>query len=206
MQPIGRVMNRSVLRLAVVDAGTACRQQTTELLRKLGHWVDANFLVAQLANLAEARLDAVVVDVASLSIQEVEGLAAQALTNPFPIVTTSSSASDELIDRANARHSFAHLIKPLGDEPLSAAIRIAIDRCGELVALRQEISSTRQSLADRKSIEQAKGILMRSMGNDEAKAFKHMQRLARQSRRPLVEIAYGIIAVGAVTPDAPALQ
>ena len=188
-------MSCSALRLAVVDADETDRRHTIKLLRRLGHWVDVDFEVAQFDDLAQARLDAVFLEVASLSAQEMEGVAAVAVAHPCPMVTMSSSVSDEVIDRANACHSFAHLVKPLGGDSLPVAVQLAVGRCAELRKLREEAQSLRQSLEDRKTIERAKGILMRSMDNDEAKAFKHLQQLARQSRRPLVEIAHGVIAV-----------
>jgi response regulator NasT len=201
-------MNRSSLRLAVLDADEIGRQQTVELLQRLGHWVDIDFDIAQFVGHAQSRLDAVVLEITFLSDQEVEGIAADAVAHACPIVATSSSTSDEVIDKASACHAFAHLVKPFSSDSLSAAVHTAINRCAELSALHEEVVSMRQSLEDRKAIERAKGIVMRSMGNDEAKAFKHMQQLARQSRRPLVEVAYGILAVGGFGPqsDAPASQ
>jgi AmiR/NasT family two-component response regulator len=161
-----------------------------ELLRKLGHWVDVD--VTQFADVARERLDAAILEVSCLSAHEVESIAAGAVADPFPVVTTSSSASNVVIDKAKSCHTFAPLINPLCGDGLSAALHLAVDRCTEMRALRKEVVSTRQSLAERKTVEQAKEIFMRSTGSDEATAYKHMQQLACCSRRPLVEIAYRI--------------
>lgn len=54
-------------------------------------------------------------------------------------------------------------------------------------ALRSEVDSTRQALADRKLIEQAKGLLISGLGLTEPEAFKRIQATARQRNARLVD-------------------
>ncbi len=63
----------------------------------------------------------------------------------------------------------------------------------ELEALRAEVDSTRQALADRKLIEQAKGILISGLGLSEPEAFKRIQTTARQRNARLVDVAQVIV-------------
>ena len=48
-------------------------------------------------------------------------------------------------------------------------------------------------MQDRKLIERAKGILMKRTGQDEAAAFRTLQKLARDKNRKLAQIAEGIV-------------
>lgn len=63
----------------------------------------------------------------------------------------------------------------------------------ELTALRKETQDLRQALEERKTIERAKGILMKLGRLDEPDAFRRLQRLASEKRRKLVDIAQMIV-------------
>jgi response regulator NasT len=66
-------------------------------------------------------------------------------------------------------------------------------RFEEFTILRMEANHYRQSLQDRKLIERAKGILMRTSKIEEHEAFRRMQKAASRSNKKLVEIAQTII-------------
>lgn len=76
---------------------------------------------------------------------------------------------------------------------LAPTIAIAMHRFEQFQALRQEAVDLRQALTDRKSIERAKGILMKKTGLDEPGAFRRLQKLASEKNRKLVEIASMIL-------------
>ncbi|MDP8292483.1 MAG: ANTAR domain-containing protein, partial [Candidatus Orphnella occulta] len=50
-----------------------------------------------------------------------------------------------------------------------------------------------EELASRKILERAKGILMKTQGYTEDDAFRRIQKLAMNTRRPMKEIAEAII-------------
>jgi two-component system, response regulator PdtaR len=104
----------------------------------------------------------------------------------IPIIIVAESATDEAIEAAAVCRPMAYLVKPIRDSELRAAIAISMQRFNEL-------ASMRQSLEDRKIVEQAKGILMRQQGCDEASAFKQLQKLARDHRQKLAAIAQSIV-------------
>jgi AmiR/NasT family two-component response regulator len=53
----------------------------------------------------------------------------------------------------------------------------------------------RQALADRKIIEQAKGILMKLTGADEKDSFRRLQELAAERNQKLIDAAQNIVAL-----------
>ena len=59
--------------------------------------------------------------------------------------------------------------------------------------MRKEAADLRQALQDRKLIERAKGILMKRTGQDEAAAFRSLQKLARDKNRKLAQIAESLV-------------
>ncbi len=111
-----------------------------------------------------------------------------------PIVVLTGLDAPELVDRSIASGVEAFLTKPVDDRQLDAALRVAAARHAELRALQDEVSDARQALADRKVVEQAKGILIRALGIDEPTAFARIQRTARDRNVRLVEVARSIVA------------
>ena len=97
------------------------------------------------------------------------------------------------VRRAEADHVMAYLVKPIKQADLEPAIAIAMRRFEQFQALRKEAADLRQALEDRKTIEKAKGILMKKAGLDEHDAFRRLQKLASDKNQKLVEIARMIL-------------
>ena len=110
-----------------------------------------------------------------------------------PVVILTGLDAPDVLDRSIAAGVLAHLTKPVDDRQLEAALRLAAARAAELEALRAEVDSTRQALADRKVVEQAKGILIRALELSEPDAFARIQATARQRNLRLVDVARAIV-------------
>jgi response regulator NasT len=187
-------MNRP-LRVAVADDELDMREFLDEALRRLGHQVVAVAETGQ--QLVEAcrgeRPDLVITDI---RMPEMDGLdAAQTIYNlrPVPIIVITAHHDGEFVARAQERHVLAFLVKPIDEADLAPAIAIALRRFDEFQALRQENQTLAQALQDRKIIERAKGLLMQQAQLDEAAAFKRLQKLARDQRKKMAEVAQMIV-------------
>ncbi len=66
--------------------------------------------------------------------------------------------------------------------------------CGPLLALRTEINELEAKLEERKQVEKAKWILVKTKGVDEETAHKLLIVRSRAARKKLVEIAELVIA------------
>lgn len=179
------------LKLAIADSDSGTLSTERALLRKMGHDVviNATTVCSLMQESSIDSIDLVIVDISAVSDGDVQAVVELLQQLEVPLVVTSDSVSDEIIERAEACRPLAHLVKPIREQDLKVAVYLALDRFEELKKLRSEASSLRQALADRKIIERAKGVVMRQRGIDEAAAFKHIQHLARDQRVPLVAIA-----------------
>ncbi len=83
----------------------------------------------------------------------------------------------------------AYLVKPIKQADLEPAISIAMRRFEQFQALHKEAASLKQALEDRKTIEKAKGLLMKKANLDEQAAFRRLQKLASDKNKKLIEIA-----------------
>ncbi len=124
-------------------------------------------------------------------LRAAELLAAEGLRRPVVILT--GVEDPHLVDRSVASGVAAYLTKPIDDRQLDAAIRLAAARHAELVALEDEVDRARRSLADRKLVERAKGLLMEALDLSEPEAFARLQRAARNRNVALSVVAAEVI-------------
>jgi len=193
-------MNHTNLQIAIVDVDDAARRNVGALVQGLGHRAHCDFSLPDFAsNPRHDKIDAVIVNISDIADHDVNLVAIGASAHSCLAITTSWTFSMGLLDKLHRCRSFAHLIAPFSSDELLAAISVAVCRCEELNELRREAQAIRQSLEDRKCIERAKGIVMRLMCKDEENAYKHLQTLARQKRRPLVDVALSVIAIDALS-------
>ncbi|MGX6449999.1 ANTAR domain-containing response regulator [Patulibacter sp. S7RM1-6] len=145
-----------------------------------------------------ARDEAPDVYLLDVDLDDADGLELAALLHTEglsrPVVVLTGLDAPELVDRSIASGVDAFLTKPVDDRQLDAALRVAAARHSELAALQAEVSDARQALADRKLVDQAKGVLIRALGIDEPTAFARIQRTARDRNLRLVEVARTIVA------------
>jgi two-component system, response regulator PdtaR len=195
----------TMLRIAVADDEPDMREYFEKILPRLGHQVvsvaeNGHELVEHCRAL---KPDLVITDI---KMPQMDGIAAATAIYrelPIPVILVSAYYDQDLIDRAEANHVLAYLVKPIEQKDLVPAIALARSRFQQFQELRQEAADLRQALEDRKVVERAKGIMMRRANLDEQEAFSRLQHLSREQNRKLIEIARSIlIAEQAFQPEA----
>jgi response regulator NasT len=76
---------------------------------------------------------------------------------------------------------------------IESSVRLAAQRTRELRSARDELVLVRQQLENRKTIERAKGILMRRTGLSEQEAYRILQRTSQDRSVPMVEVAKEVL-------------
>ena len=64
--------------------------------------------------------------------------------------------------------------------------------------LRNELDKAKSDLASRKSVERAKGLLMKERGLDEAQAYALLRKLAMDTGRPIGAVATDLLTFAGV--------
>jgi response regulator NasT len=186
------------IRVLIAEDDDNARSLLTDLLGTLGHTV-----VAEVSTGREAyeRAKDVVPDVVLLDVHMPDGSgieAAERITQSIPgvaVVLFSGDHTLTLTDRdVTATAAIAFLPKPAQPRVLDTTIRLAATRAKELMAARQDAESAKQALENRKTIERAKGILMRRTGSSEQEAYRILQRTSQDRSVPMVEIAKAVLA------------
>jgi response regulator NasT len=188
------------LRIAVADDERDMRQFFQELLPKMGHNVVA---VAETGRqLAETcrqfRPDLVITDIKMPDMDGIEAAAEVNRDSEVPVVLVSAYTEGDLLARSHAEYIMSYLVKPIKPADLQAAISLAVARFEQYQRIRAEAASLRQSLEDRKVIEQGKGVVMRRLGVSEMEAYHRMRRLSSQQNWRLVEVARRLLESEAI--------
>ncbi|MBI2481603.1 MAG: response regulator [Planctomycetia bacterium] len=183
------MMNR--LRIAVAEDDVDHLTLLRRTIQKMGHEVAGTAATGrELVELCRAEHPGLVIT--DIRMPDMDGLdAAKEIyeSEPVPIIVATSHCEPEFVERALERHILAFLVKPLDEANLTPAIAIVLRRFEEFQALKQENASLVQALEERKVIERAKGLLMKQLNIDEAAAFKRLQKIARDQRKRLAEVA-----------------
>jgi response regulator NasT len=92
----------------------------------------------------------------------------------------------------------AFVVDGLSPERVRPILEVAIARFKEFQALRRELETARSTLEDRKVIERAKGILMKSRGLTEDEAFRLLRKIAMDRKLRLIAVAREIVGVAEI--------
>jgi len=187
-------MARAKVLICEDEGLTALRLQAT--LKKLGYEVIGEARDGEEAVAAARRLqpDAILMDV---RMPKLDGIAAteQIMSErPTPIVMITAYSERELVDAALRAGASGYLVKPVSDDQIEPALQVALSRFGELTDLRGEVTDLKEALEARKTVERAKGIMMRRFQIPEDEAYRRLQKLSRDRRQPLKETANQVIA------------
>ena len=111
-----------------------------------------------------------------------------------PVVMFADESEPELIRRAVQSGVSAYIVDGLHKSRIKSILELAVARFDKFASMENQVNTLQKKLEDRKSVEKAKGILMksRSFSEDEAHAF--LRRTAMNEKKKIAEIAALVIA------------
>ncbi len=182
-------------RVIIADDESIVRTDLKEMLTSLDYLVIGEVGDGKSAvNLArELKPDVMLMDIKMPDMDGIE--AAKILTEEqiAPVVLLTAYSQKELVDRAKDAGVVGYLIKPFRESDLLPALEVAISRFKEFQTVRQEVEDLQNALETRKLVERAKGILIDSQGMTEHEAFRKIQKMSMNTRKPMKEVAEAII-------------
>jgi two-component system, response regulator PdtaR len=108
-------------------------------------------------------------------------------------VAITGDRDQNLVRQALDEHVLAYLVKPVEAHQLGPALQVARAQFQEIQSLTAENASLKQTLQNRKTIERAKGVLMKRHRWTEAEAFRRLQRAAMNQRSTMIELARDVL-------------
>ena len=182
-------------RVIIADDESIVRTDLKEMLTTLNYLVVGEVGDGQSAvNLArELKPDVMLMDIKMPDMDGIE--AAKILTEEqiAPVVLLTAYSQKDLVDRAKEAGVVGYLVKPFREADLLPAIEVALARFSEFKQINQEVHDLQDALETRKSVDRAKGILMDAQGLEEQEAFRRIQKMSMNTRKPMKEVAEAII-------------
>lgn len=187
------VIDENQLRSAIIEEG----------LREAGHLqVSVIHNVNETARaIVTTAPDVVIIDLENPNSDRIEHFfsLSRSLRRPIAMFVDSSDAA--MIEAAVDAGVSAYVVDGLRKERVKPILDMAISRFNAFARLKRELERARGELDDRKVVDQAKAIVMRTRGLGEAEAYALLRRTAMNQNRKIVEIAQSLItASGLLEP------
>lgn len=183
------------LNILIADDEAIIRMDIKELLEEAGHKVVGEATNGQQAvELAKKmKPDLCIFDI---KMPKMDGIAAAKIVSKekiAPVVLLTAFSQPEIVKDATEAGVLAYLVKPVQEANLFPAIEVAMSRYRELQGLEDELLKVKDTLAMRKTLDRAKGILMDAHNISESEAFNRIQKYSMAKRKTIKEVAEAII-------------
>jgi len=183
------------LSIVIIDENRIRAQIIEDGLRDAGHNLVTVIGTSHEAarRIAEISPDVVVIDLENPNRDRLEHyfLLSRALKKPIAMFVDRSDAAE--IEAAVEAGVSAYVVDGLKKERVKAILDMAISRFNAFARLSRELEEARSALEDRKIIDQAKAILIKSRGLSESDAYGLLRRTAMNQNRKIVDIAQSLI-------------
>jgi two-component system, response regulator / RNA-binding antiterminator len=183
------------LRVIVVDDESDRGHSVKDALEAEGFTVVAVFGTGAglHTKVGELSADVIIVDMDSPDRDTLEDMRRVSLEQRRPVVMFAQDGKPETIRAAIQAGVAAYVVDGLKPDRVRAVVDVAIARFAQFHELRSELDKARSTLAERKVIEKAKGILMKRRKVDEDEAYRLMRRMAMDGKLRLIDIANKLI-------------
>lgn len=164
-------------------------------LIRAGHQVAAVLPSAEdlIRRIEEIRPDIILIETESPSRDTLEHLGVMNREMPRPVVMFSQDGDSETIRSAIRAGVASYVVDGFEIDRLKPVVDVAIARFEEHQTLRRELAEASRKLSERKIIDKAKGILMKTRAMDEDAAYAALRKLAMEKSQPLAKVAANLV-------------
>ena len=110
-----------------------------------------------------------------------------------PIAMFVDRSDTDMIAAAVDAGVGAYVVDGLKKERIKAVLDMAVSRFNAFSKLREELDRAKAALDERKLVERAKGILMKSKGMSEEAAYALLRKAAMNENRRIGEVAQSVV-------------
>ena len=145
------------------------------------------------ARIEEIKPDIILIETESPSRDTLEHLGVMNRDMPRPVIMFSQDDDQDTIRSAIRSGVAAYVVDGFDIDRLRPVVDVAVAHFEEHQALKRKLAETSRKLSERKVIEKAKGILMKSRGMDEEAAYGALRKLAMERSQPLAKVAGNVV-------------
>ena len=145
--------------------------------------------------IAQIQPDMIIIDSESDARDVLEHIVIATRDARRPIVLFTEDDAPASMDAAMDAGVSAYIVAGLQAERVKPVLDVALARFRREQKLLDELSDTRQKLAERKTVDRAKGLLMTRYNLSEEQAYQRLRTLAMNKNLKLAEVAQRLIDV-----------
>jgi response regulator NasT len=188
-------MSDADLRILIIDENVVRASILEDGLREAGHTrvTVISAMRELLRQIVDADPDVIFIDLENPNRDVLEQMfqVSRSVRRPIAMfVDRSDSASIEAAIDAGVS---AYVVDGLRKERVKPILDMTISRFNAFNRLREELDRAKQALEDRKVIEKAKGILMKSRAISEEEAYALLRKTAMNESRRVADVAAGLV-------------
>lgn len=185
------------LRVLLVEQDPERATMVRAALGEAGYTVVAQVTNASelLAGVRAAQPDVIIIDRDSPDRDTLEHVCVITRDEPRPIVMFTQDKDQGRMRAALKAGVSAYVVDGLAAERVQPIVNVALARFEQWQALRQELDQAQTGLAERKTIERAKGILMTQRRCSEEEAYRLLRKTAMDRNARLSEVAENVVAM-----------
>jgi response regulator NasT len=183
------------LRILVIDANSIRASIIEDGLREAGHRsvIVLTDATAAMRRIVEIDPDVIFIDLENPNRDQLEHMFQVSRAVKRPVAMFVDQSDQASIEAAIDAGVSAYIVDGLKKERVRTILDMAVSRFNAFDRLRRELDAARSELADRKRIDRAKAILMKSRGMSEPDAYALLRRTAMNKNKRIVDIAEGLI-------------
>jgi response regulator NasT len=182
------------MRVLVIDPDPARAALVTEGLEGVRPLEVRHRAVLSETLIGEFAPDVIVIACDSPDRDVLENLREQTAHNPRPVVMFVDRSAPGLADAAIQAGVAAYVVDGLSAKRIQPVLEVALTRFQLMQKLRVDLAKAQADLASRKTIEKAKGLIMKERKLDEQAAYQVLRKLAMDNGRPLAAVAADLLA------------
>lgn len=137
--------------------------------------------------------DVVLIDLENPNRDVLEALTLASNPHERPVAMFVDRSDEQVMRAAIEAGVSAYVVDGLARERIRPVLTAAIARFHMVARLRSELDATKAALEERKTVDRAKGLLMKAKGIGEEEAYALLRRTAMDQGKKLAEIAAALI-------------
>ena len=142
--------------------------------------------------------DVVVIAADSPDRDTLESLREAGQHNPRPVVMFVDRSEPGLAEQAVRAGVAAYVVNGLAPDRVRSILDVAMSRFALTQQLRGDLAKVKADLESRKTVERAKGLLMKERGLDEDGAYRLLRKLAMDRGKPIGSVAADLLTFAGV--------
>ncbi len=184
------------LRILVIEDRSDRADMILEGLRAdgYGNITLVNEVQGLAAKLVAAEPDIVLIDIANPSRDMLTQLADASAANERPVAMFVDQSDESMAKAALDAGVSAYVVNGMSAERIRPVMETAIARFHAFSRLKSELAATKAALEERKTIDRAKGLLMKMRGVDEEAAYQLLRKTAMDQGRRVADVAQALVS------------